>query len=203
MPNTTYLTIDIQNEGLYKEKGSKFYSFIYPIISIEEAKSRLKTLKLLHPKASHYCYAYRIGQSVPIFEKSSDDGEPNGTAGLPILNQLKSFELTNCLIVIVRYFGGTKLGVSGLISAYKTSTSLIISSSELISRQLYATYSLQTNYKHIGLAYSLINKFNASILHQSLENICKFEITLNIEQSDKIEEYAQNQPNLKLILEKK
>jgi len=121
MADYQFRTIKTASEGFYKEKGSKFIAYAYPVLSEEEVKKELENLRATYPDARHICYAFIIGTDKSFF-RYSDDGEPNGTAGLPIYNQLRSFDLTNILVAVVRYFGGTKLGVSGLIEAYKVST---------------------------------------------------------------------------------
>ena len=115
----TYKTISEPSEGFFKDKGSKFISYAFPILNDSNAKERLTHLREIHPKAVHHCFAYRLGQDRMSY-RMSDDGEPSGTAGRPILNTLYSRDITNVLVVIVRYFGGTLLGVPGLINAYKS-----------------------------------------------------------------------------------
>lgn len=121
-------------QGIYKEKGSSFISYIYPLLEEERAKFFLSELKKEHPKARHICYAYRWGAD-PEYTRSSDDGEPAGTAGKPILNQIRSHNLENTLIAVVRYFGGTLLGSSGLTSAYKSSAKDVISNAQIIEKR--------------------------------------------------------------------
>ncbi len=115
----TYRTIDIKSECLLKEKQSKFYGYAFPISDIESVKSSIDSLKKTHHSARHFCYAYQIGVQDLVY-RVNDDGEPRNSAGIPIYGQIQSFDLTNILIVVVRYFGGTKLGVGGLVSAYKS-----------------------------------------------------------------------------------
>ena len=131
MDQYSYRTISVPAEGLYKEKGSKFIALAYPVESVKQCKDILGELKKEHYNARHHCYAYRIN---PADEqvRSNDDGEPSGTAGKPILNQIYSFELFNVMVVVIRYFGGTKLGVSGLINAYKTSARAALSNADII-----------------------------------------------------------------------
>jgi len=128
----TFKTIALpSSEILFKEKNSKFFGYSFPILSEIEVKPIIDTLRKQHPNAGHFCYAYQIGTENVVY-RANDDGEPSNSAGAPIYGQIQSFELTNILIVVVRIFGGTKLGVGGLISAYKTTTQLVLESSEII-----------------------------------------------------------------------
>jgi len=139
MINDTYKTIKNTSEGVYREKGSKFLAVAIPVETEEAVKEKLVELQKMHHSARHHCYAYILG-----FDKSSyrlnDDGEPSGTAGKPIYGQLLSKDITNVLVVVIRYFGGTKLGVSGLITAYKTATKSALENNEIIEKQIEAQY---------------------------------------------------------------
>ena len=132
----TYLTLNTVAEGVYKEKGSKFLAFGYNVNSEEQVRERLEELRKKFYDARHHCYAYMLGHGSNQKWRANDDGEPNHSAGTPILNQIKSFELTNVLVVVIRYFGGTKLGVSGLINAYKTATQEALAMAEIEERIL-------------------------------------------------------------------
>lgn len=151
MNRDTFNTVQLPAQGLYKEKGSKFISFIYPLLQEKEVRMRIDELRKSHPKARHICYAYRFGPD-PDYHRHQDDGEPTGTAGLPILGQLKSHELQNVLIAVVRYFGGVLLGVSGLTSAYKLAALDAIQQATIIPCTRWTYFTL--NY-----GYSLDKKF--------------------------------------------
>lgn len=140
-----YLTIEGLAEGSFMEKGSKFLASAYPVTSEAECLNYLQALKKSHPKARHFCTALRLGPDVAI-ERSNDDGEPAGSAGKPILGQLKKEQLTNVLVVVVRYFGGTKLGIPGLIEAYKLSTANALSHARIIKKTIFSIYQFQINY---------------------------------------------------------
>ena len=141
----SYLTIAAPAEAIYKEKSSKFLTYAYPVHSEEEIRELLEVLYKRHYDATHHCYAWRMGPHGEQF-RSNDDGEPSGTAGKPILGQLLSNSLTDCLIVVVRYFGGTKLGVSGLISAYKESAAAVIEEAEIIEKTVDRVFTIEFPY---------------------------------------------------------
>ena len=188
----SYQTVKQKGESFYKDKGSKFYGFVFPITSEEDIKTLLDEIKAIHPKARHVCYAYRLGIN-ETQEKAADAGEPNGSAGLPILNQLRSSNLDNCLAIVVRYFGGTKLGIPGLINAYKTSTQLTIEANKIITKELKKQYTLHTNFENANLVFQLANQLEGNILehdYSSAEVVFKLEIPLRLKESfeAKIEE---------------
>jgi uncharacterized YigZ family protein len=135
--NDTYKTIASESEEvLFKEKGSKFFGYAFPIQNEDEVKPIIENLKKQHPNAVHYCYAYQLGTAPKISYRANDDGEPSNTAGTPIYGQIQSYGLTNILVVVVRIFGGTKLGVSGLISAYKTTAQMTLEASEVVEKTI-------------------------------------------------------------------
>ena len=141
----TYHTISEPAEGLFKAKGSKFISYLYPIQEVTEAEDLLQKIRSDHPKANHHCYAFRLGKEGKTW-RSNDDGEPSGTAGRPILGQLKSAELTHVICIVVRYFGGTKLGVSGLIEAYREGAIAAIQNATIIRKTLKRNFNVQCTY---------------------------------------------------------
>lgn len=174
----TYKTIKCEKiHVLFKDKNSKFYAYAYPISSIEDIKIRLLELKKEHPSAGHHCYAYKLGTE-EIKHKVSDDGEPNNSAGMPIYGQLQSFELTNILLVVVRYFGGTKLGVSGLINAYRTAAKMAIEQSTIIENTINVKFRLVFDYKHMSKVMSIIKKNKVKIINQMLKENCVLEISV-------------------------
>jgi uncharacterized YigZ family protein len=172
----TYRTLESESKGLFKDKGSKFHSFAFPVKSENEAKSIIEKLKNEYYDARHHCYAYIIG-----YDKSSwrinDDGEPSGTAGKPIFNIIQSHDLTNCLIVVVRYFGGIKLGVSGLINAYKQATKDAIENSIIVERIIFEIYRIEFPYELINDVMKIMKDYGLQIIDMKIDNqteiICK------------------------------
>lgn len=162
-----YKTITKSAEGLYKEKGSKFISYAYPVSTEEEIKAALEEVKKAHHSARHYCYAYRINPR-NIYERANDDGEPRHSAGTPILGQLNSFQVVNTLVVVVRYFGGTKLGVSGLINAYKTAASNALTNATIVEKELKAAFEIRFEYPQMNDVMRIIKQFDATITEQEM-----------------------------------
>ncbi len=164
-------------EAVYKEKGSKFLAYAFPIGSEKEVLPIIRKLRESHHKARHWCYAWRIGVDKVVF-RANDDGEPNNSAGMPIYGQILSFELTDVLIVVVRYFGGTKLGVGGLISAYKTSANLALHSSEIINKTIDIHFILQFDYVNMNKVMRLIKEKNINLISQEMNLDCKIELSV-------------------------
>ena len=156
---------------LLKEKGSKFIGFAYPINKEEDIKQYLQKIYDNHPKATHHCYAYRLGINGENY-RANDDGEPSGSAGLPIYNQLLAHDITNVLVVIVRYFGGTKLGVGGLVKTYKESAKLTLENTEIIVKELETRVELSFDYVYQNLIFTILNKFDAKIINFDTEYKC-------------------------------
>ncbi len=174
----SYYTIhNAVEQVLYKDKASKFYGFAYPVKNEIEIKEKLEFVKAQHPKATHHCYAYRIGIDKNNY-RANDDGEPSGTAGKPILGQIDSFGVTNCLIIVVRYFGGTKLGVTGLIDAYKSCAKETLQNTNIVLQQIRKNYLIQCDYTVTHAIFSLIQKVNATIENQELEQQSTFVISI-------------------------
>lgn len=173
-----YKTIAKQvGDVLLKEKGSKFISYAYPVSTETEMLDKLEETRRLHPKATHHCYAFRLGLSGDIF-RANDDGEPSGSAGLPIYNQILGHELTNVLVVVVRYYGGTKLGVGGLVKIYKESSKEVLSQAKIITKELHKNLKLSFPYSGQSAVYQIINKYDLEIL--SLEQNQWMVITVKI-----------------------
>ncbi len=170
-----YYTIDQSSIAEFKDRGSKFIAYAYPVSSAEESKSYLQALKKEHPKAVHHCFAYRIGNDGNNF-RVSDDGEPSGTAGKPILNQIDSKQLTNVSVIVVRYFGGTLLGVPGLINAYKTAAALALQLVPVIQKQVEINYELHFDYTKMNEVMTIVKQFNCSIIHQEMQLFCLLKI---------------------------
>ncbi|WP_026713325.1 IMPACT family protein [Flavobacterium daejeonense] len=172
----TYKTIAFSPEEiLFKEKGSKFFGYAFPITSEEEVKPIIEILRKKHPTACHYCYAYQIGTE-KISYRANDDGEPSNSAGTPIYGQIQSFDITNTLIVIVRIFGGTKLGVGGLITAYKTAAQLTLENCEIIEKTIDIHFLVSFDYKNMNKVMRVIKEKNIDIVTQKMEMSCKIEI---------------------------
>lgn len=167
-----YNTIDKPGIAEFKDRGSKFIGYAFPITSIEAFKKKLDEIKKEHPKATHHCFAYRIGTDKNIF-RVSDDGEPSGTAGKPILGQIDSKELTDILIVVVRYFGGTLLGVPGLINAYKSAASMVLQVTPVVQRAIEVTYALQFDYTQMNDVMMVVKQMNCTVLEQDMNLFCR------------------------------
>ncbi|NQX41548.1 uncharacterized protein, YigZ family [Pedobacter steynii] len=168
----TYKTITSPSEGLFKDRGSKFIAFAYPIRSEDEVKALLANLRSEHGKARHFCWALRLSPDRGVF-RIQDDGEPSGTAGRPILNALLSADVTNILVVVVRYFGGTLLGVPGLINAYKTAAVEAIQAAEVVERTVNDIYELTFDYLMMNDVMRLFKEEQLTILAQDFDNSCK------------------------------
>ncbi len=157
-----FQTIAQEGEALFKDRGSKFLAFAFPIASADDFRTRLAQLKKAHPKAVHFCFAYRIGTDGNNF-RVSDDGEPSGTAGKPILGQLDSKGLCNTCIIVVRYFGGTLLGVPGLINAYKTAASLVLQVVPMVQKPIMQSFELHFDYTQMNDVMMLVKQLNCEI----------------------------------------
>ena len=172
----TYNTLEKAVENiLFKEKNSKFIGYAYPITSENEVKTHIENLKKEHFSARHWCYAYQIGTETLRF-RANDDGEPSNSAGMPIYGQIQSFEITNVLIVVVRYFGGVKLGVGGLISAYKTTAQLTLEEADIVEKTIDKHFKITFDYKNMNKVMRIIKEKNIDIVHQKTELNCEIEI---------------------------
>lgn len=175
MSSDYYYTINKSTSAEFKDRGSKFIAFAFPIARVADFKKRLQELKDEHPKAAHHCFAYRIGTDGNTF-RSSDDGEPSGTAGKPILGQLDSKQLTDVAVVVVRYFGGTLLGVPGLINAYKTVTMLALQTTPIIQKAIEIKYRLQFDYTRMNDVMLIEKKYSCSVLDQKMDLFCRLDL---------------------------
>lgn len=176
----TYQTISAKSEGLYKEKGSKFIALAFPVTTEDEVKDILTSLRKEYHDARHHCYSYVIGFKGEHW-RANDDGEPSGTAGRPIYGQIQSFGLTNVLIVVIRYFGGTKLGVSGLINAYKTSAADSLQQSNIVVKTINDIYRISFGYLAMNDIMRLVKEENLNIMEQNFDTSCF--VTVGIRQS--------------------
>ena len=170
-----YFTIEKPSQAEFKDRGSKFIAYAFPVTAAEDFKKRLQELKKEHPKAVHHCFAYRIGNDGNNF-RVSDDSEPAGTVGKPILGQLDSKFIINTAVIVVRYFGGTLLGVPGLINAYKTATSLALQLTPIVQKQVEKIYSLEFDYTQMNTVMTIVKQFNCTILQQESQLFCLLKI---------------------------
>lgn len=183
-----YQTIEKAVENvLIKEKGSKFIGYAYPVLNENAVKMALAQIKELHPKATHHCYAYRLGLNGENY-RINDDGEPSGSAGLPIYNQLLANDITNVLLISVRYFGGTKLGVGGLVKTYKESAKATLDEAQIITRELESELEIQFDFAQQNIIFSLLNKFDAQILNFDAQERCKIRASIKMAQKENISE---------------
>jgi len=173
----TYLTIKAAAEGVFRDRGSKFLAFAYPITSDAEIKDIVTRLRAEHPKANHHCWAMRLGTDRSVF-RINDDGEPSGTAGRPILNVLLSRDVTNVLVVVVRYFGGTLLGVPGLINAYKQAAMDALNNAAIIDKSVQDVYTLQFAHEQMNDVMRLVKENSLSVLIQQFDNLCTLQISI-------------------------
>lgn len=172
-------------EVLYKDKGSKFFGYAYPVRDEEEVKVRIENLKKTHHSARHWCYAYQLGIDT-IKYRANDDGEPTHSAGQPIYGQIQSFELTNVLVVVVRYFGGTKLGVGGLITAYKTTAKLALEASRIILKSIDLNFVLKFDYKNMNKVMRVIKEKKLRVEFQKLDLDCTIYIKVRKSETDAV-----------------
>jgi uncharacterized YigZ family protein len=170
-----YYTIEKPSQAEYKDRGSRFLAYAFPIQTIDDFKKGLKALKEEHPKANHHCFAYRLGTDGNNF-RANDDGEPSGSAGKPILGQLDSKSLTNAAVVVVRYFGGTLLGVPGLINAYKTATSLALQLTPIVEKPVLINYELQFDYTLMNEVMIFVKRYHCAVLENEMQLFCRMVI---------------------------
>ena len=178
-----YYTIDKPSVAEYKDRGSRFLAYAFPITEAAEFKDKLRRLKEEHPKAAHHCFAYRLGMDKNNF-RNNDDGEPAGSAGKPILGQIDSKELTNIAVIVVRYFGGTLLGVPGLINAYKTSTSLALQLTAIIQKPILIEYDLYFDYTLMNDVMMVVKRFGCVILQNEMQLFCRMVLGVSKENLD-------------------
>ena len=192
-----YLTIEKPGIAEFKDRGSKFIAYAYPINAVNDFKKRLEEIKKEHSKATHHCFAYRLGIDKNNF-RVNDDGEPSGTAGKPILGQIDSKELTDILIVVVRYFGGTLLGVPGLINAYKSSASMVIQVTPVIQKAIELVYTLQFDYTLVNTVMIIIKQLNCSIIQQEMQLFCRFLVGVPVSRQEEFLYRLGEIPNIEV-----
>ncbi len=175
--NDTYRTVASPAEAVFKDRGSKFLAFSYHVVSAEEAMSHVEELRKKFYDATHHCFAYRLGPDGGTF-RANDDGEPSGTAGRPILGQLLSNDVTDCLIVVVRYFGGTKLGVPGLINAYRESAAAVIAASVVEERTVDSEIRVDFSYMSMNEVMKTVKEMQPRIVKQRFDNLCSMTLAV-------------------------
>ena len=172
-----YYTIEKEATAEFKDRGSKFIGYAFPVSSVDGFKEKLNEVKKLHPKATHHCFAYRLGLDGNTF-RVSDDGEPSGSAGRPILGQIDSKELVNVLVVVVRYFGGTLLGVPGLINAYKSAAALALQTTPLVQRQVEQELIVQFDYTQLNEIMRVVKQYNGRVISQEMQLFCSMKLAV-------------------------
>ena len=199
LENDLYKTIDFPSEEvLLKEKNSKFFGYTFPVTSEEDVKENLERLRKEHFSARHWCYAYQIGTE-KIQYRANDDGEPNNSAGMPIYGQIQSFEVTNVLVVVVRYFGGVKLGVGGLISAYKTAAQMALENATIVEKTINKHFIISFGYAHMNKVMRIIKEKNLQIVSQKMEMDCEIEISIRKKNAQNLLDTFESLYELKLI----
>ncbi|WP_346882110.1 YigZ family protein [uncultured Algibacter sp.] len=182
----TYKTITaVTDSVLFKDKNSKFFGYAFPVTNQDDVKNYLAHLKKEHHSARHWCYAYQLG-TADIAYRVNDDGEPKNTAGMPIYGQIQSYELTNILIVVVRYFGGVKLGVSGLINAYRTATQMALTASKIVEKTIKTHYLIVFEYKNMNTIMRIIKEKKLTITNQKLEMDCQITISVRKNEAEAV-----------------
>lgn len=177
MAGDYFNTLEKNSEAEFKDRGSRFIAYAFPIPDVSHFKEKLVAIKKQHPKASHHCFAYRLGLDGNNF-RVSDDGEPSGTAGRPILGQIDTKHLTNVLLVVVRYFGGTLLGVPGLINAYKSSAALALQLTPVVRKPVEVNYSLQFDYTIMNDVMLIVKQCDCRVINQEMQLFCKVEVAI-------------------------
>ncbi|MDQ7916405.1 YigZ family protein [Mesonia sp. MT50] len=172
-------------EVLFKDKGSKFFGYAFPVKTEDEVKAHIEDLKTKHHQARHWCYAWQLGKNYEHY-RANDDGEPSNSAGMPIYGQLQSFEVTNILIVVVRYFGGTKLGVGGLITAYKTTAQMALEASKILTKTIDVEYEISFDYPNMNKVMRVIKEKNLHVKNQVLELDCKIYLLIREKEAESI-----------------
>ncbi len=198
----TYLTIDTPSEGLYKEKMSKFLAFAEPCRTVDEAKEIVSRYKKQYFDARHCCWAYMIGPDRLVF-RSNDDGEPSGTAGKPILGQINSFNVTNICICVIRYFGGIKLGTSGLIEAYRTAAAEALNAAQIVEKIMEETLTVHFEYPLMGEAMRIVKEEGASVLSQDFQADCLLTLSLRKAAMPKMRSRFENIYGIEILEQEK
>jgi len=193
-----YYTIEKSAVAEFKDRGSKFIGYACPIKNVEEFKDRLNEIKKEHPKATHHCFAYRIGLDGNT-HRVSDDGEPSGTAGRPILGQIDSKELVNVLVIVVRYFGGTLLGVPGLINAYRSAAALALQMTPLVQKQVEKEFVVAFDYTQINDIMTIVKQYNCRVIRQEMQLFCNMTIGVPRNRVEEVSYKLQELRNVELV----
>jgi uncharacterized YigZ family protein len=193
-----YYTIEKSAVAEFKDRGSTFIAYSYPIGSAGEFKERLNEIKKAHPKATHHCFAYRIGLDDATF-RVSDDGEPSGSAGRPILGQIDSRGLVNVLVIVVRYFGGTLLGVPGLINAYRSSAALVLQMPPRVQKQVEKEFVIQFDYTRLNEVMTLMKQYHCRVLQQELQLFCNMAVAIPANRLEEVRYKLQELRNVELV----
>lgn len=196
--NDTFLTISSFGEGQFKDRGSKFLAFAYPVENEEEIRERQSELKKKYYDARHHCYAWILGASADSY-RANDDGEPNHSAGDPILGQIRSRNLTDVLVVVVRYFGGTKLGVPGLINAYKMAASEALDQCTIVEKLKTKKLAFHFEYSNMNLVMNLVKAHDLEIVQQNFEMDCQLTVKVRLGLVDLLMEKLENQPSIRVV----
>jgi uncharacterized YigZ family protein len=192
MEKDTYKTIiKASPDSLFKEKGSKFLGYAFPVTNENQVKKCVNHLKKVHYNARHWCYAWQLGKSYQSY-RVNDDGEPSNSAGMPIFGQLQSYDVTNVLIVVVRYFGGTKLGVGGLMQAYKTAARMSLEASTIVQKTIDEHFLIKFDYPEMNIVMRIIKEEKLSILNQKMELNCEFKLAVRKKDAKRIFDLFQN-----------
>ena len=200
MPADTYYTIDTQPEpAIFKDRKSKFISYAIPVASVDAVKPEVEKLKKAHHSARHWCYAYRIGVE-KINERANDDGEPSNSAGQPILNQIKAKNLTNVLVVVVRYFGGVKLGVGGLMNAYKTAAQLVLEQAEIVEKIRKKNIRIVFSYQDMDKVMRLIKERDLEIVLQNLQENGEIIVAVRLDDFEAVRKQFETVHTLKVTV---
>ena len=197
-----YYTIKQSSLGsIYKDKGSKFIGYAFPVSTEDEVKSFLERLKKEHYAARHWCYAWRLGVE-NMHYRANDDGEPSNSAGKPIYGQILSKNLTNILVVVVRYYGGINLGVGGLIKAYKTAAQYCLEEAIIEKKTLMVNFALRTDYAHLNLAMRFIKEHHLKVITQKLDILCEINVEVKKSESLKMEQLLLSLPSINFTISK-
>lgn len=199
MASDVYKTISRECKGLFKDKGSKFYSFAYPVNSEDEAKKHLSDLRRKYHDARHHCYAYKLGHDNSVY-RVNDDGEPSGTAGRPIFGRIVSAGLTNILIIVVRYFGGTLLGTSGLIRAYRTAAGECIKNADIVERTIDVYFQISFQYEQMNKVMRIAKETGSKIHSQDYGSDCSMKMSIRKSNYKRISGLLRTVEDLKLIM---
>ncbi|WP_437395149.1 IMPACT family protein [Flagellimonas lutimaris] len=185
-------------EILFKDRKSKFYAAVYPITSEDDVKPIVEELRKKYHTANHVCYAWQLGVENPTY-RANDDGEPNNSAGMPIYGQIQSFDVTNVLITVTRIFGGTKLGVGGLIQAYKTAAQMALENAQIVKKTIKAQFRLQFGYPEMDIVMRVIKQKNLNIVSQKMELDCALVISVRLSESEEVFQLFDEMQHVKIV----